>query len=55
MSESDKVEVKDGLLRSLDNPAKWPIQVSPTVTSPTGKLKMYSCIGGIRERQNSDV
>ncbi|XP_028400269.1 la-related protein 1B-like [Dendronephthya gigantea] len=35
MSESDKVEVKDGLLRSLDNPAKWPIQVSPTVTSPT--------------------
>ncbi len=39
MSESDKVEVKDGLLRSLDDPTKWPIQVSPTKTSPTGGWK----------------
>ena len=39
MSESDKVEVKDGLLRSLEDPTKWPIQASPTITSPTGKCK----------------
>ncbi|CAB4022126.1 Hypothetical predicted protein, partial [Paramuricea clavata] len=39
MSESDKVEVRDGLLRSLDDPTKWPIQVSPTRTSPTEREK----------------
>ena len=45
MSESDKVEVKDGLLRSLDNPTKWPIQVSPSIDSPKGGSKTldYAC------------
>ena len=40
MADSDKVELKNGLLRSLDNPTKWPIQVSPVAAGPNGKSFM---------------
>lgn len=36
MLESDKVEVKDGLLRSLEDPTKWPILVSRNVSETNG-------------------
>lgn len=42
MLESDKVEVKDGLLRSLEDPTKWPILVSRNVSETNGMwLRTY--------------
>lgn len=54
MAESDKVEVKGGLLRSLDNPTKWPIKVSHVAANAKGMflvgIKSSKLLGTVKIR-----
>ncbi|XP_046841055.1 la-related protein 1B-like [Xenia sp. Carnegie-2017] len=56
MLESDKVEVKDELLRSLEDPTKWPVLVSRNVSETNGiaENKNAQVVNKPEKETNSD-